>query len=86
MITKKDITPHIIGTMEIYSDIINRYGFPTVEALGKIFERSFPFLYKIFLFAFRKKIHKLKKKYSHQDTETFQRYKAYYTLLFQKIV
>ena len=62
LLTKKDITANIIGTMEIYSDMIGRYGFPIVEALGKIFERRFPFLYKMFLFAFKKKIHKLEKK------------------------
>ena len=84
LITQKDITANVIGTMKLYSNIIDQYGFPIVEALGRVLERRFPFFYKILLFIFRKKLYKLKQKYSHQDAETFQKYKAYFVLLFQK--
>ena len=84
LVKKINISKQVAPTMDIYQDMIFEKIFPTAEALLTFIQRSVPWLYKLGRLFLKKKILFLEKKYSHQDSKTFCKYKNYFILVFQK--
>lgn len=86
LISEKNITKNVGPTMDIYQEFITTKGFPILDAINEFAKRRYPMLYKILSFFLRKKILKIRQKYSEQGQRPFIDYKNYFIFLFQKKV
>lgn len=84
LVKKVDITPETSPTMDLYQDMILNKIFPILESGAVVFQRRFPWGFKLVSYFVKNKALFLKKKYESQDSKTFSTYKGYYTLLFKK--
>jgi len=82
--TRKDITPYVAPTMDIYQSLLTDKVFPVFEAVFEFLSRRSPLLYRGLRALLGKKVATLHQKYSNQGSELFKTYKGYYYLLFQK--
>lgn len=84
LLRRRDITPQVAPTMDIYQEMIHNRVFPVAEALFEMAQRRFPLLYRFLKRILGKRVERLRLKYSQQDSRTFSTYKGYFVLLFQK--
>lgn len=84
LLKKRDITPFVAPTMDIYQGIIKDKVFPIAEGVFEIIQRKFPILFALGKKLVSEKVEKLRVKYSNQDSKTFREYKQYLIMVFQK--
>lgn len=84
LVKRTDITTEVAPTMDIYQDLITNKIFPVAEGIFEYVQRRHPWVYRGLALLFRKRLLKIREKYSHQSAEEFVRYKNYLILLFRK--
>jgi len=85
MVSDEDITPETAPNLKLVDDMITDIGEPLWNLTGFYMKSNHPWISKLFMFLFRKRIKKLHFKYfSHQRTpENFLKYKSYRTMVLQ---
>jgi SAM-dependent methyltransferase len=79
----EDITGRVSPNIALLNDLLmNKIG-PAAVSIGRYFENRRPWLYRLFVRLFRKRLDKIQFKYlsGHRSAETFERYKSYRLLV-----
>jgi len=85
-VTDLDITPKTSPTMTLVSDFLEQVGKPVWEMTNDYICRRRPFLSKLLFWKYQKKIDKINRKYFSglRNAASFEKYKSYRFLLYQK--
>ena len=80
-----DVTENLAPNLDLLCDLIVHRFLPFSSSLGQFLSYRYPFIYKTIHFLFRKKLEKLKFKYSEkQNGENFKKYKSYRLMILNK--
>ncbi len=83
--TDLDVTDNLSPNMKLVNDILVERIIPFSETLDAFFSARYYRLYKIFKFLFRKRLEKIKFKYSQgRNEESFQEFKTYRLLVLKR--
>ena len=83
LITDKDITESALKTLDLANLTINKV-FKAIDIFTERFRNKHPYITKITLWLFRKKIAKMNRQIQLLDSEEFKKNKSYRFIIFQK--
>lgn len=86
VLENKDITRETAPNLDIVNQMGRELLLPTFDLIGYSFSRNYPILTRLFRWKFRKKIDKIKRKYTsgERNAENFAKYKVYRLILLRK--
>jgi len=73
----RDITEAVLPTLALYHDFLTKRIVPSAEAVCRSFDRAYPLVGRVARFFVGRRLALLRKRYQHQDPDTFRRYRSY---------